>query len=369
MLVGVNSAGMVFVRTQQTPGSTALTPWVSLGFAVARAVALARNADGHMEIFNVLSSGDIWHIWQQGAGGPWTSWSTQFGVSGVRMVDVATILNTDGRVEVVAVDSFGGIWHRAEILTGGWTAWAVLPGVAGTAFTRITAALAADGQAQLFAVDNDRRVWTAWQTSAGSAAWSSFVLLDGTGPQARMTQLSARLNVSGLIELYGVDHAGNIWHRRQASQNGFTAWSVWTAVDGLLRPEVPIPPVDLAIGRPTTASSLENSGLAAANATDGSLSTRWSSAFSDPQWLQVDLGRTYTIDKVIMNWEGAYAKTYQLQVSADAVNWTTMVTVNGGRGGLDAQAVSGIGRYVRVLGTQRATQYGYSLWALRVFGH
>ena len=30
--------------------------------------------------------------------------------------------------------------------------------------------------------------------------------------------------------------------------------------------------------------------------------------------------------------------------------------------------VSGAGRYVRIYGTQRATQWGYSLWEFQVFG-
>src|SRR3954465_4280717 len=51
----------------------------------------------------------------------------------------------------------------------------------------------------------------------------------------------------------------------------------------------------LSQGKPTTASSSENAGTAAPAATDGNPTTRWSSAFTDPQWLQVDLGATATI--------------------------------------------------------------------------
>ena len=47
---------------------------------------------------------------------------------------------------------------------------------------------------------------------------------------------------------------------------------------------------NLALHQPTTASSVHGPSWLASNATDGSLTTRWSSAFSDPQWLQVDLG-------------------------------------------------------------------------------
>ncbi len=45
-----------------------------------------------------------------------------------------------------------------------------------------------------------------------------------------------------------------------------------------------------ALGRPATASSTENATFPAGNAVDGNPGTRWSSAFSDPQWVQVDLG-------------------------------------------------------------------------------
>src|SRR5690349_21187522 len=60
---------------------------------------------------------------------------------------------------------------------------------------------------------------------------------------------------------------------------------------------------NIAQGKPTTASSTENAGTPAANATDGNTGTRWSSAFSDPQWVQVDLGQRYAINHVTLNWE------------------------------------------------------------------
>jgi hypothetical protein len=63
-------------------------------------------------------------------------------------------------------------------------------------------------------------------------------------------------------------------------------------------------------GKVHTASSIENAGTPAGNATDGNAGTRWSSAASDPQWLQVDLGVTANISQVVLNWEAAYAKTF-----------------------------------------------------------
>jgi hypothetical protein len=125
---------------------------------------------------------------------------------------------------------------------------------------------------------------------------------------------------------------------------------------------------NVAQGKPTTASSSENSTLGPANATDGNTGTRWSSAFSDPQWIQVDLGQSYNITSVNLNWEAAYAKAFSIQTSQDGSTWTTIYSTTTGTGGNQTLSVTGTGRYVRMNGTQRATAYGYSLWELGVSG-
>ncbi len=124
----------------------------------------------------------------------------------------------------------------------------------------------------------------------------------------------------------------------------------------------------LSQGKPATASSLENSSFPASNAVDGNTGTRWSSQFSDPQWLEVDLGATATIDQVVLNWETAYATAFQIQTSNDNTNWTSIYSTTTGTGGVQTLNISGSGRYVRMYGTARATQWGYSLWEFQVYG-
>jgi len=124
----------------------------------------------------------------------------------------------------------------------------------------------------------------------------------------------------------------------------------------------------LSQGKTATSSSTENASFAAANAVDGNTGTRWSSAFSDPQWLQVDLGATRTISRVDLNWEAAYASAFQLQSSTDGTTWTNLTPATAGAAGTQSLTVSGSGRYVRMSGTARATQYGYSLWEFQVYG-
>ena len=124
----------------------------------------------------------------------------------------------------------------------------------------------------------------------------------------------------------------------------------------------------LSQGQPATASSLENASFPASAAVDGNTGTRWSSAFSDPQWLQVDLGSSASISQVVLQWETAYATAFQIQTSPDGTNWTSIYSTTTGTGGTQALNVTGTGRYVRMYGTQRATQWGYSLWEFQVYG-
>ncbi|MDQ2874301.1 MAG: discoidin domain-containing protein [Actinomycetota bacterium] len=125
---------------------------------------------------------------------------------------------------------------------------------------------------------------------------------------------------------------------------------------------------NVALNQPTTASSVQNATLPASAATDGNTGTRWSSAFSDPQWLEVDLGSVQSICKVVLNWEAAYATAFQIQTSTDGTAWTPIYSATTGTGGTQTLTVSGTGRYIRMYGTARATQYGYSLWEFQVFG-
>ncbi len=125
---------------------------------------------------------------------------------------------------------------------------------------------------------------------------------------------------------------------------------------------------NLALHQPTTASSIQGASWPASNATDGSLSTRWSSAFSDPQWLEVDLGSTQSICQVTIYWETAYAKAFQIQTSNDNSTWTTIYSTTTSTGGTQTLNVTGSGRYIRMYGTVRATQYGYSIYEFQVYG-
>ncbi|MEV8373108.1 discoidin domain-containing protein [Kribbella sp. NPDC056861] len=122
--------------------------------------------------------------------------------------------------------------------------------------------------------------------------------------------------------------------------------------------------------KPVLTSSNESSALSGDKAVDGSSTTRWGSAEGiDPQWISVDLGQPATVNRVKLKWEAAYGKAYRIETSTDGTNFTTIKTVTNGNGGTDdLTGLGGNGRYVRLVGTQRATAYGYSLFELEVYG-
>jgi hypothetical protein len=141
----------------------------------------------------------------------------------------------------------------------------------------------------------------------------------------------------------------------------------WSAQSNAL--SVTTAAANLALNRPAVSSSNETSALNAPKAVDGNMSTRWSSQFSDPQWIYVDLGATYNLTRVVLRWEAAYGKAYQVQTSTNASTWTNRFSTTTGNGATDDITLSGSGRYVRIYGTQLFnTGWGYSLWEIEVYG-
>lgn len=121
---------------------------------------------------------------------------------------------------------------------------------------------------------------------------------------------------------------------------------------------------NLALNKTTSASSETQP---ASNAVDGNDGTRWESSFTDPQWISVDLEQSYSIGQVVLNWEGAYGSQYEIQVSDDNSTWTTIYTETNGDGGKDDIFLTGTGQYIRMYGTTRGTEWGYSLYEFEVY--
>ena len=128
---------------------------------------------------------------------------------------------------------------------------------------------------------------------------------------------------------------------------------------------------DLAFMKPTTCSGVESAFTGSDMAVDGNASTRWSSAFQDGQWWQIDLQHSIIPTNLSIIWEGAYAKSFNVQLSADNVNWQSFYTNSTFTGGTSTiqNTNSLAGRYFRVNCVQRATTYGSSFYTFSLNGN
>lgn len=125
---------------------------------------------------------------------------------------------------------------------------------------------------------------------------------------------------------------------------------------------------DFARDKAVEASSVERDDTRPEFAVDGNGGTRWSSQHVDPQWLKVDLGKIETLGRIVLRWETAFASAYTIAVSTDGQQWREVYATNNGAGEEEVLTFSPVAaRYVRLNGTQRGTQYGYSLYSLSVY--
>ncbi|MFI9271618.1 beta-N-acetylglucosaminidase domain-containing protein [Kitasatospora sp. NPDC052896] len=132
-----------------------------------------------------------------------------------------------------------------------------------------------------------------------------------------------------------------------------------------------VPPTsgpDLALTATASSSGDASAKYPASAVTDGNPATRWASKPADNAWVQLQLPQAAELGEAVLHWSDAYAAAYQLQTSADGVNWTTVATVGSGHGGTETVRFDAPGAvYFRMQGVRQATQFGYSLTGIELY--
>jgi beta-glucosidase len=124
-------------------------------------------------------------------------------------------------------------------------------------------------------------------------------------------------------------------------------------------------------GKPATASTYEGA-FAPSNTNDGDINTRWASEWNENEWWQVDLAEPMSISSVVIQWEGAYATAYEIQISDDPafITYEVIATVTNSDGGEDIVTTNSTpqGQYLRMQGVTRALEaYGYSIFEFKAY--
>jgi hypothetical protein len=136
--------------------------------------------------------------------------------------------------------------------------------------------------------------------------------------------------------------------------------------------------MNLALGSEATASRSE-AGFAPEKAIDGDPinDSRWSSyesgAENDNQWIVLDLGEVYKLNKVVLIWENAFGKSYDIEISLTGTenSWSKVAgeSNNASEGRKEYTFPATDARYVRMFGKTRDLEYGgFSLYEFEVYG-
>jgi hypothetical protein len=149
-------------------------------------IALARNRDGRLELVATTGGAegfgrDVWHAWQTAPNGSWTGWSRLGRRPGGGASAPAVARNADGRLEVAVVGGDGTVWHRWQTAPNNdwssqWESFGELGDQRAMAWLVLTRN--ADGRLEVFVpanndVGDERAVWHRWQTTP-NGKWSSW---------------------------------------------------------------------------------------------------------------------------------------------------------------------------------------------------
>jgi len=202
-----------------------------------QSVAVGANADGRLEIFGISRIGGIFHRWQLAAGDS-SHWSPMAQMDG-QLNSIAVARNYDGTLQVFGTNPFGNIFTRNQVLGGdqeasvqlvhplpatdSWTSWKSIDGV----LSQIAAVTGTDGLIQLFGVNSAGTLYHRQQSMRNATdpsvggAWTGWDQVQGPAP---LRTIAVTLDLGGRVNIFGLTNDDRIFQRVKLG-NEYTGWS------------------------------------------------------------------------------------------------------------------------------------------------
>jgi hypothetical protein len=212
--IGTNDS--LYHNWQVSPGGS----WAgqtTLASDGARQVAVGQNADGRLEIFYVGTDYGLYHQWQTSPSGQInpTGWSGQVRFANDSASQVAVARNADGRLEIFYIGVLdSGPYHNWQVEpNGNWNGETIFgPDVA----TEIAVGRNRDGRLEIFYVGPEQGLYHNWQLTPGSPTWAGPTILPGAPTQ----QVAVGQNADGRLEVFCVGTNGDLYHIWQDIPDG-----------------------------------------------------------------------------------------------------------------------------------------------------
>lgn len=199
------------------PSTTAAVVRIHTAGAYAGPVQMDQN--GSLEIFSIQSNGQLTHLMQQPSNSQtesaWTQLPGNFSAQGSPTV----LRNEDNTLEVFATGTDGRVDHNKQQTPGkDWTGWSP---IGNKQVSHLVSATNPDGSAIIFGIGANGDLW-ANSESAPEIGWSGWKDIGGNSIQPGFV---VGRNPSGLLELFGADAHGTIWHCEQTENYTWSGWS------------------------------------------------------------------------------------------------------------------------------------------------
>jgi hypothetical protein len=184
-----------------------------------------------LEVFGVDSSGNVLHDAQNPAALPdssassWQGWKSD--LSGIHAAGALTVVrNLDNTLMMFAPAASGDVFTNHQIAPGGaWSGWSDMGG-SSAGLTSLVAANNADGSLTVCGVGRNGDVWCASENAPG-VGWAAFSDL---GPTQIQPGFAIGQDLSGRLEIFGIDEQSAVWNNVQTSSGGWTGWAQMPAI-------------------------------------------------------------------------------------------------------------------------------------------
>lgn len=424
---GQERHGVFALGSGENLGKTVTAALVDGTLPVASPFTASSAADGASA--DALGDGDTASAWRSAAGGtqwaaarlPRGSWVTKVTIdwadasatdyvvqtspNGVDWTDRAAVTGGDGGVDEVPINPTAAEHVRVLLLDGEGAGYGIRElTVASSVNLAIDSATRASGYAGYNLVfslaDGDPN--TRWRGNNADSAWAQIDLgsskpvstvrlsweaafaktykiqLSDDGRAWRDAYTTPAGGSDGGIDVITLDGQTARYVRMQtltrALNYGPSLWEFEIFSDRLVAeaPAIPAANANLALGRPTTVDSVHqnNATITGPKATDGSKSTKWSSARATTEhWLQVDLESVRSVSRAVVAWESGTSNDYRIEGSVDGATWQPLARVQAAQPTLTHthDFAPGEVRYVRLAGIP-STQYGLNIWEFELYG-
>ncbi|MFJ2367799.1 polysaccharide lyase family 8 super-sandwich domain-containing protein [Microbacterium sp. NPDC087665] len=424
---GQNWHGAFALGSGENMGKTVTAALAAGDLPAASAYSASSTADS--STVAALGDGDRESVWRSAEGGtqgvsttlPRGSWVTKVSIdwtdapatdfvvqtspNGVDWTDQSHVTKGEGGLSEIAITPTPAEHVRVLLLDGGSSAYGIRElSVSSSVNLAIDSATRASGYAgyNLVTALADGDPETRWRGNNANSAWAQIDLgeskpvstvrlwweaayaktykiqLSDDGKTWRDAYVTPGAGSDGGLDVITLEGQTARFVRMQtltrALDYGPSLWEFEVFSDRLVvdAPSVPSGKGNLALARPTTADSVYNNvaTVVAPKATDGSRSTKWSSARAVAEhWLQVDLGGVTSVSRAVVAWESGTSNNYRIEGSVDGTTWVPLARVEAAQPSLTHTldfAPADV-RYVRLTGVP-ATQYGLNIWEFELYG-